>query len=52
LGLNEVAGAVAAAAGVVGVPDPAGVPLVGVVAMLDFSLVETENPNCVEAAAW
>ena len=46
-------------AGVVGVPAPAGVrinvedggvPLVGVVAMFDFSLVESEDPNRVEAA--
>lgn len=48
-----------ALAGVVGVPAPAGVrinvedggvPLVGVVAMFDFSLVESEDPNRVEAA--
>lgn len=58
LALDELAGA-AATAGVVGVPAPAGVrinvedggvPLVGVVAMFDFSLVESENPNRVEAA--
>ena len=48
-----------ALAGVVGVPAPVGVrfnvedggvPLVGVVAMFDFSLVESEDPNRVEAA--
>jgi len=60
LGLDELAG-VAAAAGVVGIPAPAGVridvedggvPLVGVVVMFDFSLVESKNPNRVEAATW
>jgi len=64
LGLDELAGvaaAAAAAAGVVGIPAPAGVridvedggvPLVGVVVMFDFSLVESKNPNRVEAAIW
>jgi len=63
LGLDELAGvaAAAAAAGVVGIPAPAcvridvedgGVPLVGVVVMFDFSLVESKNPNRVEAATW
>ena len=60
LGLDELAG-VAATAGVVGIPAPAGVridvedggvPLVGVVVMFDFSLVESKNPNRVEAATW
>jgi len=60
LGLDELAG-VAAAAGVVGIPAPVGVridvedggvPLVGVVVMFDFSLVESKNPNRVEAATW
>ena len=60
LGLDELAG-VAAATGVVGIPAPAGVridvedggvPLVGVVVMFDFSLVESKNPNRVEAATW
>ena len=60
LGLDELAG-VATAAGVVGIPAPAGVridvedggvPLVGVVVMFDFSLVESKNPNRVEAATW
>ena len=60
LGLDELA-SVAAAARVVGIPAPAGVridvedggvPLVGVVVMFDFSLVESKNPNRVEAATW
>jgi len=60
LGLDELAD-VAATAGVVGIPAPAGVridvedggvPLVGVVVMFDFSLVESKNPNRVEAATW
>jgi hypothetical protein len=46
----------ATAAGVVGVPVPEGVridadrgvPLVGEVAMVDFSLVERQNPNSVQ----
>jgi hypothetical protein len=54
LSLNEWVGA--AAAGVVGVPVPEGVRidadrgvlLVGEVAMADFSLVESQNPNSVE----
>jgi hypothetical protein len=54
LSLDEWVGA--AAAGVVGVPVPErvridaerGVPLVGEVAMVDFSLVERQNPNSVE----
>jgi hypothetical protein len=54
LSLNEWVGA--AAAEVVGVPVPEGVridadrgvPLVGKVAMVDFSLVERQNPNSVE----
>jgi hypothetical protein len=54
LSLDEWVGA--AAAGVVGVPVPEGVridadrgvPLVGKVAMVDFSLVERQNPNSVE----
>jgi hypothetical protein len=54
LSLDEYVGA--AAARVVGVPVPEGVridadrgvPLVGEVAMVDFSLVERQNPNSVE----
>jgi hypothetical protein len=54
LSLDEWVGA--AAAGVVGVPVPEGVhidadrgvPLVGEVAMVDFSLVERQNTNSVE----
>jgi hypothetical protein len=54
LSLDEWVGA--AVAGVVSVPIPKGeridadrgVPLVGEVAMVDFSLVESQNPNSVE----
>jgi hypothetical protein len=54
LSLDDWVGA--AAAGVVGVPVSEGVhidtdrrvPLVGEVAMVDFSLVESQNPNSVE----
>jgi hypothetical protein len=54
LSLDEWVGA--AATGVVGVPvlegvridADRGVPLVGEVAMVDFSLVERQNPNSVE----
>jgi hypothetical protein len=54
LSLDEWVGA--AAAGVVGIPVPEGVcidadrgvPLVGKVAMVNFSLMESQNPNSVE----